>query len=58
MSQAKKELKELTKAEVAKHNADGDLWITIHNQVYDFSSFASVHPGGEQSSTKLPQNAS
>eukprot|EP00040_Diaphanoeca_grandis_P010173 m.52121 g.52121 ORF g.52121 m.52121 type:complete len:512 (-) comp21545_c0_seq1:133-1668(-) len=32
--------------EVAKHNKEGDLWVTIQGNVYDLSSFADLHPGG------------
>jgi hypothetical protein len=42
-------LPELTKAEIARHNSDGDLWITIQGRVYDLSKFSAVHPGGELS---------
>ncbi|KAH0545417.1 hypothetical protein FGG08_000558 [Glutinoglossum americanum] len=38
--------KELTFAEVSVHNKRGDLYIVIHDQVYDVSSFADIHPGG------------
>jgi hypothetical protein len=29
--------------EIAEHNQAGDLWLLIHNKVYDVSSFK--HPG-------------
>jgi cytochrome b involved in lipid metabolism len=29
-----------TQAEVEKHNVKGDLWMTIHEKVYDVSTFA------------------
>lgn len=34
--------------EVAKHNKDGDAWVVIDGGVYDVSTFAEMHPGGEQ----------
>lgn len=29
-----------TQAEVEQHNVKGDLWMTIHEKVYDVSTFA------------------
>ena len=42
-----KELKTFTRAEVEKHNSDGDNYLIIDGGVYDVSNFASMHPGGE-----------
>ncbi|ORZ02435.1 cytochrome b5 [Syncephalastrum racemosum] len=34
--------------QVAAHNTKNDLWVTIHNKVYDISKFVQEHPGGEE----------
>jgi protein-tyrosine phosphatase/predicted heme/steroid binding protein len=34
--------------EVATHNREGDVWVVVHNYVYDLSSFTEIHPGGRQ----------
>ncbi|CAH8872149.1 unnamed protein product [Trichobilharzia szidati] len=41
------EVKVFTLEEVKKHNRADDLWIIIHDKVYDLTKFASEHPGGE-----------
>ncbi|KAG0651266.1 putative cytochrome b5 [Hyphodiscus hymeniophilus] len=40
--------KELTYAEVSAHSAKKDLYLVIHDKVYDSSSFVDEHPGGEE----------
>ncbi|KAF5396847.1 Cytochrome b5 type B [Paragonimus heterotremus] len=32
--------------EVKLHNKSDDLWVVIHNKVYDLTKFACEHPGG------------
>jgi len=40
--------KELTYAEIAAHSSKKDLYLVIHDKVYDTSSFVDEHPGGEE----------
>ncbi|KAL4739612.1 cytochrome b5-like heme/steroid binding domain-containing protein [Aspergillus similis] len=40
--------KEFTFKEVAEHNSKKDLYMVIHDKVYDASSFVDEHPGGEE----------
>ncbi|WFD33823.1 hypothetical protein MCUN1_000643 [Malassezia cuniculi] len=42
-----KQLKRVSREEVAKHNKRDDLWIIIDSVVYDLSDFIDAHPGGE-----------
>ncbi|KIW16428.1 hypothetical protein PV08_06480 [Exophiala spinifera] len=39
---------ELTYAEVSKHSTKKDLYIVVHDKVYNASSFVDEHPGGEE----------
>jgi len=40
--------KTLTYAEVAEHNSKKDLYMVIHDKVYNTASFVDEHPGGEE----------
>ncbi|PGH09184.1 hypothetical protein GX51_00938 [Blastomyces parvus] len=40
--------KELTFKELAEHNTKKDLYVTIHDKIYNVSSFVDEHPGGEE----------
>ncbi|KIX06061.1 uncharacterized protein Z518_04035 [Rhinocladiella mackenziei CBS 650.93] len=39
---------ELTYAEVSKHSSKKDLYVVIHDNIYNASSFIDEHPGGEE----------
>ncbi|CBX96307.1 similar to cytochrome b5 [Plenodomus lingam JN3] len=40
--------KELTYSDVSEHNSKKDLYMVIHDKVYDATSFVDEHPGGEE----------
>ncbi|APA15473.1 hypothetical protein SS1G_13399 [Sclerotinia sclerotiorum 1980 UF-70] len=42
------ETKEYTYAEAAEHKTKKDLFMVIHDKVYNVSSFVDEHPGGEE----------
>ncbi|KAG2218549.1 hypothetical protein INT45_006310, partial [Circinella minor] len=33
--------------EISKHNKRNDLYVVVHNKVYDITAFLNEHPGGE-----------
>ncbi|CAO3681871.1 unnamed protein product [Umbelopsis ramanniana] len=37
-----------TYEQVAEHNTKDDLYMIIHNKVYNISKFVDEHPGGEE----------
>ncbi|KAJ5624256.1 Aldolase-type TIM barrel [Penicillium lagena] len=41
------DLKLISTKEVSKHCTLGHCWLVVENNVWDFSEFASIHPGGE-----------
>jgi len=42
------ETKEFTFSDVSEHTTKKDLYMVIHEKVYDSSSFVDEHPGGEE----------
>lgn len=40
--------KQFTLKEVAEHKTKKDLYLVIHDKVYDASTFVDEHPGGEE----------
>ncbi|KAF8982379.1 hypothetical protein BGZ52_001904, partial [Haplosporangium bisporale] len=42
------EKKILTFADLSKHNSRDNLFLAIHDKVYDVSGFIDEHPGGEE----------
>ncbi|OTB09504.1 hypothetical protein M426DRAFT_316047 [Hypoxylon sp. CI-4A] len=39
---------ELTYQDVAEHNTKKDLFLVIHDKIYDSTKFIDEHPGGEE----------
>ncbi|TKA52375.1 putative cytochrome b5 [Friedmanniomyces simplex] len=42
------ETKELTYSDVSEHTSKKDLYLVVHDKVYNCSSFVDEHPGGEE----------
>ncbi|KAJ4344977.1 hypothetical protein N0V95_006055 [Ascochyta clinopodiicola] len=40
--------KEFTYSDVSEHASKKDLYIVVHDKVYDCTSFVDEHPGGEE----------
>jgi len=40
--------KEYTYSDVAEHNTKKDLFLVIHDKIYDTTKFVDEHPGGEE----------
>jgi len=40
--------KEFTYSDVAEHSSKRDLYVVIHDKVYNASTFVDEHPGGEE----------
>ncbi|EGS19665.1 putative membrane bound hemoprotein [Thermochaetoides thermophila DSM 1495] len=39
---------QLTYQDVAEHNTKNDLYVVIHDKIYDITKFVDEHPGGEE----------
>ncbi|XP_040160330.1 cytochrome b5-like isoform X2 [Anopheles arabiensis] len=42
------DLQQYSLAQVAEHNKPNDVWMVIHDKVYDVTKFLAEHPGGEE----------
>ncbi|OAQ73868.1 cytochrome b5 [Pochonia chlamydosporia 170] len=39
---------ELTYQDVAEHNTKKDIYVVVHDKIYDCTQFVDEHPGGEE----------
>ncbi len=42
------ETKVYTLKDIKEHKTSQDIWVVIHNKVYDITKFLDDHPGGEE----------
>ncbi|KAF5012554.1 hypothetical protein FDECE_1378 [Fusarium decemcellulare] len=42
------EIQEFTMQDVAEHNTKNDMYLVVHEKVYDCTKFLDEHPGGEE----------
>mmetsp|Transcript_17967 Transcript_17967/g.25948 ORF Transcript_17967/g.25948 Transcript_17967/m.25948 type:complete len:85 (+) Transcript_17967:88-342(+) len=47
MEEDREQKKSLTLFQVSKHKSDDDLYVAVHDRVYNLSQFWRRHPGGE-----------
>lgn len=40
--------KTFTAAEITEHNKRDNVWVVVHEKVYDVTRFLDEHPGGEE----------
>lgn len=52
----KKDLREISLDELAKHNSKDDLWVAVNGQVLDVTSFQNDHPGGRASASYMTRS--
>ena len=43
-----KQVREITREELAKHNTAESCWCSYEGEVYDMTSYLSRHPGGKK----------
>ncbi|KAG0252000.1 hypothetical protein DFQ27_008330 [Actinomortierella ambigua] len=47
-AEAPRKLRDISAAEVAKHNKEDDCWVIVNGQVLDVTKFLPDHPGGKK----------
>ncbi|XP_078396184.1 cytochrome b5 [Cetorhinus maximus] len=48
MAENKEEVKYYRLEELKRHSSGSSAWISIHNKIYDVTTFLEEHPGGEE----------